>query len=294
MMKFRSVFFSLILLLILASCSDFNKVVKGDDYARKFTLANENYEKGLVPKMKDKIFNKKKTKEPKLRDAYLFKSITLFEQVYQRMPKTGEGELAYFRIGKAYYHVKDYYMAGYYLGAFSQRYPYSPKAQEALFLSAMCSVNNSPQSSLDQNDTDLAINNLQQFINTYPESNLVDSCNNTMDRLRFKLETKDFESVQLYSKTQNYRAACTSALNFLEDFPRSKFKEEVYYILVINSYDLSVNSVENKKCERIEQTIERYRTFVTEFPNTVYKVAVNEISDKMHRDFEIFCKQKIN
>ena len=76
------------------------------------------------------------------------------------MPKTGEGELAYFRIGKAYYEDLDFSMAGYYLGAFSQRFPYSEKAQESLFLSAMCSVNNSPEQSLDQNDTELAI--LQQ------------------------------------------------------------------------------------------------------------------------------------
>jgi len=31
------------------------------------------------------------------------RSIALYEQIYQKMPKTGEGELAYFRIGKAYY-----------------------------------------------------------------------------------------------------------------------------------------------------------------------------------------------
>lgn len=295
-MKFRTVFSLLILLFVFVSCSDYNKVVKGDDYVRKFEMANEYFDKGMVPKYKKKVRAPKDptklAKEPKYKEGYLFKSITLYEQVYQRMPKTGEGELSYFRIGRAYYHVKDYYMAGYYLGAFPQRFPYSTKAQEAMFLSAMCSVNNSPETSLDQNDTELAINNLQQFINTYPESPLVDSCNNIMDKLRFKLETKDYDAVKLYSKTENYRAASTTALTFLEDYPRSSFKEEVYYLLVVNSYFLAINSVENKKCERIEQTIERYRTFVTEYPNTAYKVEVNEISDKMHREFEILCKQE--
>jgi outer membrane protein assembly factor BamD len=256
-------------MLSFISCSDYNKIVKGDDYQRKFELANELYDS----------------------KQYL-RSVTLYEQIYQRMPKTGEGELAYFRIGKSYYEVEDYYMAGYYLGSFTQRFPFSPKAQESLFLSAMCSVNNSPEPSLDQNETELAINNLQQFINTYPESSLVDSCNRIMDKLRLKLEIKDYDAVKLYSRTENYRAAVTCALTFNEDYPRSKFKEEMNYLLVKNSYYLALNSVDDKKCERIEQTIERYRTFVNEFPISSFTLELSGFEEKMNRDFEVLCSKK--
>jgi outer membrane protein assembly factor BamD len=54
----------------------------------------------------------------------------------------------------------------------------------------MCSVSNSPEFTLDQNDTEIAINTLQQFIDKYPNSTLVDSCNHVMDRLRMKLEKR--------------------------------------------------------------------------------------------------------
>ncbi|MEY3746413.1 MAG: hypothetical protein RIQ76_954 [Pseudomonadota bacterium] len=279
-----SVFFTAVLILLVASCSDYNEVVKGDDYTRKFEMANAYFEKGSTPKSKARK-NPEKVKAPEMSKNDLLRSVTLYEQIYQRMPKTGEGELAYFRIGKAYYFAEDYYMAGYYLGAFTQRFPFSPKTQEALFLSAMCSVSNSPEKSLDQNETELAINNLQQFIDTYPESVLVDSCNKIMDKLRFKLESKDYDAVKLYAKTQNYRAAVTTASTFLEDYPRSVYKEEIYYLLVLNSYYLANNSIDNKKCERIEHTIERY----SEFPDTKYKSEVNDISDKMHRDLDILC-----
>jgi outer membrane protein assembly factor BamD len=268
MTALKKVFLALVIFTSITSCSDYNKVVKGDDYGKKFETANTLYDKGQF-----------------------LRSITLYEQIYQRMPKTGEGELAYFRIGKAYYEEEDYYMAGYYMGAFTQRFPFSPKAQEALFLSAMCSVKNSPEESLDQTETEQAINNLQQFIDTYPNSQLIDSCNHIMDKLRFKLETKDYHAVKQYAKTENYRAAVTSALTFVEDFPRSTYKEEIYYILVKNSQLLTVNSVDDKKCERIEQTIERYRTFVTEFPNTQYKREMENIHDEMQKDFEVLCTQ---
>lgn len=252
--------------LTLSSCSNYNKVVKSDNYERKFELAAELYDK-----------------------KQYMRSVTLYEQIYQRLPKTGEGELAYYRLGKAYFAEKDYHMGGYYFGSFYQRFPSSPKAEEALFLSALCSVKNSPEFSFDQNDTQLAISDLQQFIDRYPNSDLVDTCNKIMDQLHFKLETKDYEMVKMYSKTENYKAAIISALTFLDDYSMSKYKEEVYYVLVNNSYILSKNSVEEKKKQRIEETLERYRNFVTEFPNTKYKRDVNSISDFMEKEL-----QKVN
>ena len=73
------------------------------------------------------------------------------------------------------------------------------------------------------------------------------SCNNLIDRLRFKLEFKDFETVKLYSKTEKYRAAVTSSLSFLEKYPNSIFKENTWYILINNSFLLSKNSTNRKK-----------------------------------------------
>lgn len=256
-----------LLIVLLASCSGYNSTLKSDDYAAKFQMANELYDNGQE-----------------------VRSIALYEQVYQRMPKTGEGEISYFRLGKSYYIGGDYYMAGYFLGQFAQRYPVSPKAEEALFLSAMCSVQNSPEASLDQNETELAIYDLQQFINRYPNSILVDSCNHTIDRLRYKLEEKDYKSVKLYSKIESYRAAVSSAETFLTDFPMSTFKEEIHYILIQNSYLFAKNSIDNKKMERIDETTERYRNFVAEFPESKYLAACTkykELAEKMKGDINV-------
>lgn len=257
----KIVFLPLFTLFTLFGCSEYNKVLKSDDYDAKFAMANAQFE------------SNKKTE--------MLRSVALYEQIYQRLPKQGEGELAYFRIGKAYYLNKDYYMAGYYLGVFPQRFPYSPKAEEAYFLSAMCSVNNSPEWSLDQLETEVAINNLQQFVDRYPSSELVDSCNNIIDKLHFKLETKAFEAIRLYSKTENYRAAASSAVTFLSEYPMSGFKEEVYYILVKNSYYLAKNSVEEKKMERINETIERYSNFVAAFPVSDYHRLLEPLDKEM-------------
>ena len=253
------------IVLTATSCSDYNEIVKSDDYDKKIAAANDYFERGSVLKVKNPGTKKEKQK---INSSIILRSINLYEQIYQRMPKTDEGEVAYFRLGKAYYIAEDYYMAGYYLGQFPQRFPYSIKAEESLFLSAMCSVNNSPEASLDQTETELAINGLQQFVDRYPTSNFVDSCNGIMDKLRFKVEFKEYNTIKLYAKTERFAAAVSSANTFIEDYPMSEYKEEVYFVLVKNSYFLAKNSVEDKKVGRIEDTIERYNTFVSLFPSS--------------------------
>ena len=234
-------------LLFLTACSNYNVIIKGDDYEAKFDAANDYYES----KKYDRC-------------------MVLYEQVYQHSPKTDQGEVSYYRLAKSYYLTSDYYMAAYYFNAYIQRFPYSEKNEEALFLSALCSVNNSPNWTLDQTETLMAVNNVQEFIDKYPQSSLLDSCNHIIDRLRYKLEFKDYNKVCLYAKTENYRSAVTAADNFINAFSRSIYYEEIKYLAIINCHELAKNSIESKKIERMEQTIERYRNFAVEFPNSTY------------------------
>ncbi len=255
--------------ITLFSCDSYNKVIKSDDYNLKFRTADTLYNTGKYAR-----------------------SIVLYEQIYQRFPKTDQGEVAYYRIGKSYYSEEDYYMAGYYLGSYSTRFPFSPKAEEALFLSAMCSVQNSPEPSLDPNDTELAIKDLQMFLNRFPNSTYVDSCNRTIDILRGKLEIKDYEAVKHYALTEYYRAAVVSAVSFLETYPLTRYKEEVSFLLVENSYLLAINSIEAKKKERIDETIQRYRTFVTEFPQSKWKGEADTYRDKLEKELQVIKQGK--
>ena len=145
-------------ILILSACSNYNEIIKGDDYVKKFELANALYD-----------------------GEEFLKSVVLYEQVYQHSPKSGEGELAYYRLGQSYYQSDDYYMAGYYFSSYIQRFPYSPKNEELMFLVAMCKVKNSPQSALDQTETEEAINAVQIFVDSYPQTVLMDTCNQIID-----------------------------------------------------------------------------------------------------------------
>lgn len=243
----KKLLFFFLLAILITSCSDYRKVLRGDDYNLKFDLANRLYD------------NKK-----------FERSVVLFEQVFQHSPKSAEGEIAYFRLAKSYFEFDDFNMAEYYFGNYLQRFPYSKKNEDVLFLNAFCKVKNSPEYHLDQGETKVAINAVQQFIDQYPQSLLIDSCNNIIDKLNFKLELKDFDIVKLYSKTQNYKAAVTSASIFMEKYMSSKFKEEVNYLYVKNLISLTKNSIDSKKEERIDQTKESFLNFVENYGNSIY------------------------
>ena len=232
---------------MVSACSDYNVILKGDNYEEKFDAANKFYQ--------EKKYDR---------------CIVLYEQVYQHSPKSDKGEVAYFRLAYSYYLLEDYYMAGYYFSAYTQRFPYSIKNEEALFLSALCSVKNSPNWTLDQTETLIAINNVQDFVDKYPNSILIDSCNRVIDKLRFKLELKDYNKAVLYNKTENYRSFITAADIFNDAYPRSVYREKIKYLAIINNLELAYNSIESKKNDRIEQTIERYRNFAIEFPSSSY------------------------
>jgi len=196
------------------------------------------------------------------------KAITLFELVMNHYKFTTEGEELYFTYAMANYKMADYFLAGYYFKRFIRRYPTSKHAEEALFLSALCSVHNSPEYSLDQTETYNALDQMQIFIDQYPNSSRIDTCNQIMDKMRAKLELKQFEYARLYYQTEFYKSAVVALEQTLVKYPESAYKEEILYLLVKSNFELAINSVESKKIERLNNTIKSYRTFVAEFPES--------------------------
>jgi outer membrane protein assembly factor BamD len=188
----------------------------------------------------------------------------------------------------ANYKTDDYYLSGYYFKRFIRKYPKSNLAEEALFLSAICSVKNSPEYSLDQTETYNALDQLQIFIDEYPSSSRIDSCNQIMDNLRAKLELKQFEYAKLYYKTENYNSAVVALEQTLQKFPESTFKEEIHYLLVLSNFKLAINSIDEKKMERLNNTLKSYRTFASLFPDSNKLDELNGIKKQTEKAIEEF------
>src|SRR5690606_20838726 len=165
---------------------------------------------------------------------------------------------------------KDYYLAAYQFDRFSKSYPKSDKAEEAAFLGAKSYYMLSPKYSLDQKETNTAVDKLQLFINNYPDSEYLDEANKLIHELRTKLEKKDFEIAKQYNRISDYKAAIKSFDNFLSNYPGTVFREDAMYYRMLSSYNLAVNSIYAKMEERLNHTKESYNTLKRYYPDTKY------------------------
>ncbi len=251
---FKRWFFGLVLLSVILSfsCSKHSRVLKSGDNELKYEVAIDLYEKG---------------------DYY--RALQLFDQLIAIYRGTEKLETINYYYAHCYYEQGDYLLASYYFKRFAQNYPSNPKAEECMYMNAYCYYLDSPRYSLDQTNTYEAIKEMQLFINLYPESDSLGSCNLIIDKLRSKLERKAIEIGIQYYKTRHYKAAVTALESVMNDFPDSQNREEILYFIMKSYYFYAIYSVKDKKDERYQQAIEIYNDIMYLFPDTKYQRELN-------------------
>ncbi|MDA3878902.1 MAG: outer membrane protein assembly factor BamD [Prolixibacteraceae bacterium] len=238
-------FYIVIASLLLLSCSDYNMVVKSTDYEYKYKKALEYYEEGDYTHA-NSLFNDL---------VYVFRG-------------TSRGDDLYYNYAKSLMAQHDYVLASHYYKNIVDQYPRSKYAQEAYFMIGQCYYEESPSVKLDQGMTQKSVDALQLYINLYPYAENVDEANILIDELHEKIANKSYLNAKLYYDMGYYKAAVISLENSLRDFPDTKYREELRYLLFKAKYELAVNSVEDKKRERLIDARDEYFYFEDEFPDS--------------------------
>ncbi len=220
----------LMLVIFLASCSGFNKVLKSKDPEKKYEAALKYYEK---------------------KDYY--KAGILFDDLLVSFKGDKRFEEVYYYYAYCKYANGEMIMASYHFKNFFESFPNSKKAEEALYMHVYCDYLESYPYYLDPSVTRLAMDNLQLFINIYPNSEHVADCNKYIDDLRGRLRKKSLESAKLYYRMQDYQAAIIAFNNTIKDYPELENMDEVEALLVRCQYLLAYHSVESKKIERYKE-----------------------------------------
>ena len=257
----------IIVAVMVLSCSPFQRAMKTDDVAVKYKVADQLFEAGKYSK-----------------------ALQLFDQlspVYKGKP---QAEKMFFQYAMALYKTKDYYAAGYQFEKFTSSYPKSEKAEEAAFYGAISSTKLSPSYSLDQVETDKAIDKLQGFIDQYPESKYMTEVNGNVKLLREKLEIKAYEIAKQYNTISDYKAALIALDLFISDFPGTPLKEKALFYKLDSAYKLAINSVISKMQERLKISKSAYTNLIKFKADTQYKVQADEMLAKIDKDLEQFSK----
>jgi outer membrane protein assembly factor BamD len=244
---------AIVFVLLLSSCGDYNKIVKSTDYEFKYKKSLEYYEAGEF-----------------------VRSSTLLKELLNIYRGTSRADKVYYYYAKSQFGMKDNMMAGHYFKTLVKEFPRSEYAEESQFMVGYCFYLDSPNPRLDQQVSQNAIDALQLFINLYPKSTRVEEANRLIIELRDKLVYKSYVSGKLYYDLKNYKAAVVALSSSLKDFPDTKYREELMYMLVKAKYLLAVNSVEEKKRERLSSALDEYFTFADEYPESKYMKEVEK------------------
>ena len=256
--------------ILMYSCSEYRKVLKGTNINQKYATAVALYEK----------------------DDF-HRAMTLFDEllIYYRGTDTSEKINYYFAY--CYFGEGDFLQAGYYFTKFTSTFPTSKYAEECQYMSAYCQYMFTPKYSLDQTISVDAIKQFQLFINAYPKSKRIDKCNELIDELREKLERKSYETAKLYYKIENYQSASIAFKNLLKDFPDTKYKEDAYYYILVSNYYYAMNSIETKKNERMMNAKDAYSSLFAAYPQTTFEKDAKNIMKNVEKELtKISDKQK--
>ncbi len=242
------------LLMVTLSCSEYQKLLKSEETAPKYTAAEQLYNEG-----KEEDSNKK-----------LKKALRLLEQIEPEFRGKPQGERLVFLLADTYYQLGDYFNSPFQFERFLQLYPDSQKAEEASYKVAASYFYRSPRYNLDQTDTRKAVEELQIYLNTYPEGEFNEEANKMATELRVKLERKAYEIAKQYHHTEYYKAAIASFDNFIANYPGSPFREAAYYYRFDSAYRLAINSFEVLMEERLNQAKEFYKSYKKYYPEGEY------------------------
>ena len=233
----KHLFFTLLTIILFSSCSEYQKALKNDDIAKKYELGISYYEQAQDG-----------AKRPK---AKYRKAIKLFEQILPQYRGKPQGEKLAFVYANSYYELEDYFLSGYQFERFTKAYPDSDRVEEAAFKSARSYYEGSPRYSLDQADTDKALDKLQLYFVTYPEGQFIEEANVMATELGQKLEKKAYEIAKQYHHTENYKPAIEAFDNYLVDYPGSSYREKAIYYKFESAYLLAINSYDYLVEERL-------------------------------------------
>jgi len=183
---------------------------------------------------------------------------------------TDRAEEVYYYYTWSEYNMGDLLLSQYHFKNYTRQFPAGKHVEECYFMNALCFYLTSPNYKLDQASTKNAIKEFQSFIDIYPESPKLDTCNILIDKLRDKLEKKDYEIIRQYYKLSDWKASIVATKNYIKEYPSSNYNEEMYYMMINSYYLLAVNSIPSKKEERLNGAIENYVKFIDLYPKSLY------------------------
>lgn len=154
------------------------------------------------------------------------KAVEVFQAIVDDGPFTKHGPLAQYKLGLAYLGLQEYEQA---VTAFEQvvsRYPSSDLVDDARFQIAQASLKGTFRSGYDQSPTDLAMRELQTFLQDYPTSDLAQDAQGRLKELANQRAQHEYLVGRFYERRHRIQAALLYYDTLIQRFPQSAWASQ--------------------------------------------------------------------
>ena len=261
----KNILITVLVALLVSSCGEYNKLLKSTDYEYKYEAAKGYFAKGQYTR-----------------------AATLLNELITILKGTSNAEESLYMLGMCYYNQEDYQTAAQTFIQYYNVYPRGIYTELARFHAGKALYLDTPEPRLDQSGTYNAIQQLQLFLEYFPESTRKDEAQNMIFALQDKLVMKEYLSARLYYNLgnylgNNYQACVITAQNALRDYPYTNLREDLSILILRAKYELAVYSVEDKRMERYREAVDEYYAFKNEFPESKYLKEADHIFDEAQK-----------
>lgn len=259
--------------IMLTSCHNVSTVLKSTDRDYKLEMAKRYFADG------------------KYANAFM-----LIENVLPSLRGTQAGDEALFMAGMCKFNTKDYDAASeLFKRYYSRSYPNGNYIDAVRYYSALSYFESTYPVRLDQSATYDAIKEIQAAMDNNPESKHYDALQQMLFKMQDRLVEKEYLAAKLYFDLgdyflnclmggSNYEACVVTAQNAIKDYPYSPRKEDFAILILKAKYHLAESSVESKKYERYNDTVDEYYGFVNEFPQSRFMQDAKSIFNKADKE----------
>ena len=257
----KNVFIALALALLTTGCSsEFNKVLKSQDYDYRYEYAKQSFALG----------------------KYNRASILLQDMV-TTLKGSDLAQESLYMLAMSQYMTRDYEGASMTFKKYYSDYPRGEFAERAAYYVGESLAESSPEPRLDQSPTNGAINAYQKFLDMFPDSKLRSEAQDKLFMLQDKLIMKEYLSAKLYynlggyfgninaNNESNYTACIITAQNALKNYPFSQLREEFSLLIMKSKFQLAENSSDERRMERYRDAEDECYGFINEFPDSKEK-----------------------
>ena len=249
----RKLLYFIPLLLVLASCGEYTKVLKSHDVDYKFDYAKRAYDQRKYLQastiLSEIVTPLREAFQTERKHCFFWRCLIMKTKII-RTPQyiskhittdIPRGNMPNSRFYSGY---------GYYL--------------------------DSPDPQLDQTNTIKAIEELQGFLDYFPKSDRVTIAQNAIFEMQDKLTLKELQNAQLYYNLgnymgNNYESAIIVSQNALKDYPYSKYKEDFELLILKSKFQEAKQSINERQADRYRDVVDEYYSFINNYPDSKHK-----------------------